>query len=258
MSAIIVNADDYGYSFDMNRAIAESFHRGLCSTASVMASMPAFEAACEAADREGFRDRLGVHFVLTEGEPLTQSMRKCPRFCDATGRFRLTRKERVWRLDSSETAALAEELRAQIVRCRRFGLPLPHADSHQHVHEEWGILPVVMRVCHEEGISQIRVARNCGKSTGLVRTLYRAGVNHILRRQGMARTDLFGSLADFQALLRARPGVCNDHSVEVMIHPRCSADGRMLDRTPPEVSLSLLEQWPLDRLSAKAARSGHL
>ncbi len=229
---LLVNADDFGYSEEANRAIAECFARGYCSSTSIMANMPAFEAACEIAYRDGLVDRVGVHLVLTEGEPLTHRIRSCPRFCDQSGPFRLTRKERVWRLSTSEKAAVAEELRAQIAQCRRFGLPPTHADSHQHVHEEWGILPVVMRVCEDEGITQLRIARNCGKPTGLARSLYRSIVNHRLWRRGLARTEVFGSLADFRALLQARPDACNHHSVEVMIHPRHAPDASLVDTTP--------------------------
>lgn len=230
---LIVNADDFGYSESVNRAVAECFLRGYCTSTTIMANMPAFDAACEMAHRERFADRVGVHLVLTEGEPLTDRIRKCSRFCGPDGRFRLTRKERVWRLSAAEKAAVAEELRAQIARCRQHGLPLSHADSHHHIHEEWGILLIVMRVCQEEAIARIRIARNCGKSTGLSRRLYRNVANWILRRRVLARTDLFGSLADYRCLLESRLDVCDRRSVEVMIHPRYASDGSLVDTTSP-------------------------
>jgi len=236
---LIVNADDFGYSESINRAIAECFARGYCSSTSIMANMPAFEAACEMARRQGFAAHVGVHLVLTEGEPLSAPMRRCERFCGPDGRFCLTRKERVWRLSPSEKAAVAKELRAQIARCRRHGLSLSHADSHQHVHEEWGILAVVIRVCREEAIPRIRIARNCGKSTGLARSFYRSLINRTLRRRGLARTDRFGSLADVEALLARHPAASRGRSVEVMIHSQYSAEGVLVERTPPSRVASL-------------------
>jgi predicted glycoside hydrolase/deacetylase ChbG (UPF0249 family) len=230
---LIVNADDFGYSESVNRAIAECFARGYCTSTTIMANMPGFEAACEMAREQGFAAHVGVHFVLTQGEPLTSAIRHCPRFCGPDGRFRLTRKERVWRLNALETSAVAEELRAQVARCRQHGLPLSHADSHQHVHEEWGILPVVMRVCQEEGICRIRIARNCGQSTGALRTSYRSLVNHRLRRAGLARSDLFGSLADFLTVRQSSPNLLTRRRMEVMIHPRYAPGGSIADHTPP-------------------------
>ena len=230
---LIVNADDFGYSESINLAIAECFARGYCSSTSIMANMPAFEAACEMAREQGFAAHVGVHLVLTAGEPVSAPIRRCERLCGPDGRLCLTRKERVWRLSVSEKAALGKEFRAQIARCRQRGLPLSHADSHQHVHEEWGILPVVMRACQQEGIRRIRIARNCGNSTGRARSFYRSLINRRLRRGGLACTDRFGSLADFRMLLRSRPNICSDHSVEVMIHPQFSEDGHLVDCTPP-------------------------
>ena len=236
---LIVNADDFGYSDEINGAIAECFARGYCASTSIMANMPGFEAACAIAHRDGLLDRVGVHLVLTEGEPLTQPIRQCPRFCDSSGRFCLTRKQRVWRLSKSEKAAVAEELQAQVTRCRTFGLPLAHADTHQHVHEEWGILPVVIDVCQREGIRQIRIARNCGTSSGPARTLYRRLVNHAIQRSGLMRTDLFGSWQDFRVVARTSPGMLIDHSIEIMIHPRYSAQRDILDETPPHPPVCL-------------------
>ncbi len=232
---LIVNADDFGYSESVNAAIAECFSRNLCTSTTIMANMPAFEAACQLAQRQGFADRVGVHLVLTEGEPLTNAIRKCPRFCGPDGRFRLTRKQRVWRLSRQEKSAVIEELRAQIARCREHELALTHADSHNHVHEEWGILSAVICVCQQVGIRQVRITRNIGPSTGRWKLLYRQLVNNRLRRAGLARTELFGSHVDMDFLLQSSRDALARHSVEVMIHPRYSADGSLLDVMPGDV-----------------------
>ena len=60
----------------------------------------------------------------------------------------------MWRLSNSEAADVAEEFRTQISQCRAGGLPLSHADSHHHMHEEWGILSIAMRVCREMEIPE--------------------------------------------------------------------------------------------------------
>lgn len=230
---IIVNADDFGYSVGVNSAILAAFDAGCCTSATIMANMPGFDAACELALARRFADRVGIHFVLTEGHPLTVPIRRCERFCSGDGRFCLTRKRRLWRLSRPEKTAVADELRAQIVRCRRHGLPLPHADSHNHVHEEWGILSLMIRVCQEEGIRYIRIARNCGESTGRGRSFYRYLINRRLRQHGLARTDWFGSMTDVRRLFRTATDIDNERSVEIMIHPQLSENGRLLDNTPP-------------------------
>ena len=69
---MIVIADDFGLSEEVNAAIVEAFDRGLLTGASIIANMPAFEEACELAAEHGFQDRVGTHLNLTEGTPLTE------------------------------------------------------------------------------------------------------------------------------------------------------------------------------------------
>lgn len=43
---IIVNADDFGMSSQINHAIVEAFQKNLISSTTMMANMPAFDEAC--------------------------------------------------------------------------------------------------------------------------------------------------------------------------------------------------------------------
>lgn len=230
---ILINADDFGYSEAINRAIVESVSRGYCSSTTLMANMPDFEPACEAAHERRFADRVGLHMVLTEGTPLTDRLRACPRFCDEHGQFRLTRRTRVLRLATSEKRALADEMRAQIRRCRRHHLPLTHADSHNHVHEEWAIAAVLIAVSREEGIPAIRPARNCGPPTARAKRMYRNILNRRIRRAGLARTEYFGSYSDALHLMAHSKGLLPG-SAEIMIHPGYDEHGCLIDRIDGE------------------------
>lgn len=40
---LIINADDFGISNDVNRAILQSFQEGLISSATIMTNMPGFQ-----------------------------------------------------------------------------------------------------------------------------------------------------------------------------------------------------------------------
>ena len=90
---MIVNADDFGLSPRVNQAIVRAFDEGLISSTTVMANMPAFAEASAIARDRGLLDHVGAHLVLTEGDPLTDTMRRCGRFCDADGRFTFWRQE---------------------------------------------------------------------------------------------------------------------------------------------------------------------
>ncbi|MBM4042274.1 MAG: ChbG/HpnK family deacetylase [Planctomycetes bacterium] len=227
---MIVNADDFGLDGNVNRAILESFERGYCTHTTVMPNMPGFDEACGLARERGLAGRVGIHFVLSDGPALTDGIRRCPRFCGEDGVFVLKKRPHVWRLSGAEAAALRQELKAQVAACRRHGIPISHADSHEHMHEEWAIASVVIRLCVEEGIPHVRIARNCGPRRSLSTWAYRTLVNLRLRRAGLAWTNYFGSPEDYRHLLERKGLTPETQAVEVMVHPTYDAAGALVDR----------------------------
>ena len=89
---IVVNADDFGMSRQTNEAILQAFEKGLISSTTIMANMPAFEEACQLARQHHLQRRIGLHLNVTEGKPLTADIADCPRFCDAGGCWRPRRR----------------------------------------------------------------------------------------------------------------------------------------------------------------------
>ena len=77
---IIINADDFGYSISINKAILEAFKNNIISTTTLLANMPGFDDACEIAQRENLTDKIGIHFNLSEGEPLTEPIKRIRKF----------------------------------------------------------------------------------------------------------------------------------------------------------------------------------
>ena len=127
-----------------------------------------------------------------------------PRFCDQFGIFHLERRVRVFWLSGAEREALAAEVSAQILRLRAQGLKITHLDSHKNLHEEWGIAAIIVPLVKQAGIPGLRLARNIGRQTSFLKTLYRNTLNKYLRRQGLGRTHYFGSLQDY-ANARTQP-----------------------------------------------------
>ena len=157
---IIINADDFGLSDSVNRAIAAAFSDRLISDTTMLANGKAFDGAITLANEEGFLDKIGIHFNLTEGEPLTEEIKKCPSFCE-NGVFH-GKIDRLKPLSRTEKSALYTELSAQVQKIRSAGLNIDHADSHHHIHTAVFIAPIVFRVCRENGITKIRLHRNIG------------------------------------------------------------------------------------------------
>ena len=228
---MIINGDDFGYNSEINRAIIESFESGYCSSTTIMPNMAGFEEACQLVHERKLQNHTGIHFVFTEGSPLTDDIRKCNRFCNQAGLFSLSRKNRVFHLTVLEKTSLANELRAQINRCRKNGIYITHADSHKHAHEEWAIASIVIKICHEEGIPYLRLTRNCGRWRTRSNRIYRHILNFRLRKAGLARTQYFGSVQDCKYLFDKKGLTDKTGSIEVMIHPEYDVNGVLVDMT---------------------------
>lgn len=226
---VLVNADDFGLSSNVNSAIVHGFTAHLIDTCSIMANGPAFEEACEAAHVSGFAARIGLHFVLDWGAPLTEELRREARFCGPDGRMHSRRRGRLIRLSYSEQRAVAAELCAQVARCRSHGLPLTHLDSHHHIHEELGIIGVLLTALREQGIRSVRLMQNLRRARTLIRRMYTYAFNTALKRQRIARTEYFGSVNDYLSYIVLRGAPPPKATVELMVHPTIGAGGAIVD-----------------------------
>jgi predicted glycoside hydrolase/deacetylase ChbG (UPF0249 family) len=234
--AMIINADDFGYSSSVNTAILQSFDEGLVSSTTVMANMPAFGEACALAHERDLLSHVGAHIVLTEGQPLTEQILRCRRFCDPDGYFSRRGGKAFW-LTRAERNAVALEVRAQIERCRNQGLPLTHLDSHHHSHNEPAIGRIVALAAREFSVAHVRIARNCGPGIDLPRRVYKGYLNRHLESLGLAKTRYFGVVDDYLYLKRNGASSAELRDFEVMAHPVFDARGVLVDGLFPEFSL---------------------
>jgi hopanoid biosynthesis associated protein HpnK len=150
---LIINADDFGLTPGVNRAILDAHGSGVVSSATMMANGPAVEDAIRLARRaEGLS--LGCHVVLIDGQPVlppnqiqTLTVRNgAPRFRERWLDF-FTAAMR-GQISSDEIAA---EGTAQITKLQAASLQLSHFDTHKHTH----VLPVIARPL-------LRAAKACG------------------------------------------------------------------------------------------------
>jgi len=229
---LIINADDYGLNPNTTKATLAAFDLGLCSSATIVPNGSDFAKASELAHAHGFADRIGIHLNIIEGIPLTAPIRKLPRFCDAEGVFHgrlLTHHGLFPGLNISEQTALAEELRAQIKKCRVAGLNLSHADSHHHAHTRWEVWQVMGPILKEQGIHKVRLTRNCGPGLTVSKRIYKTFFNYHLRRTGFITTDYFGSVDEVLHLYSVNPVLAARSSIEAMVHPLFNAENHLID-----------------------------
>ncbi|WP_053150818.1 ChbG/HpnK family deacetylase [Pseudomonas sp. P97.38] len=210
---VIVNADDFGLCSRENRIIVGAFEAGLISSATIMANMPGFEEACVMSRQPRLKGRIGLHFNLSHGQPLSQAIKSRRAFCDAHGQFNFNLSRYCLRLGSKDLAAIEQELKAQWQRCLDHGLHPSHLDSHQHVHNIWPIGELVARFATQQGVS-IRLARNIGTNLNVAKRIFKTLFNRRLRRLCAATADYVCTPADLQHAAAPDYGV-----LEVIAHP---------------------------------------
>ncbi|HEX7649606.1 MAG TPA: ChbG/HpnK family deacetylase [Noviherbaspirillum sp.] len=237
---LIINADDFGYSESVNHAIATSFEQGLISSTTIMANAPAFVHACELAKRKGFADKIGIHLNLTEGKPLTEGIKQSRIFCDESGNFSFKRFKHYW-LPSNEIALLRQEIAQQILRCRKHGIHLTHADSHHHVHTELFISLAVARELRRFGIPYLRLTDNV-RPASLFRKTYKANLNFLIALHGLKGSHYFCDLNDI-AGMKQQCGA-DDVVVELMVHPAFADNGSLIDAEMKEPLQPALRRVP--------------
>jgi predicted glycoside hydrolase/deacetylase ChbG (UPF0249 family) len=253
---IIVNADDLGYSTDINKAIIHSFESRLVARTSLLVNMPGFEDAVRLVHAHPFLlGKVGLHLNLTEGHSLSSRIRSCKPFCDDLGRFIYQRQESRFFLPGQVQEIVYEEMRAQMEKAIRAGIRPTHLDSHHHVHTEWAIMKLMIRLAREYGIRNIRLTRNMGKVQGYSKLLYKGLFNTYLKHTtGIDCTDYFGDIDDLRSFMGKNP--LKGKSFEIMVHPSLDEKQELvdLDGNPLEEKLEILAD---DKKLTSPARDRH-
>jgi predicted glycoside hydrolase/deacetylase ChbG (UPF0249 family) len=238
MSRLIVNADDFGFTRGINRAIGELAQAGGVTSTTLMAN------AAEAPDAIAIKKtihRLGVgcHLVLVDGTPISEPASVASLLEPGTNRLYGTLGSFLAAMFRGriQNDHLVTEATAQIRRARGLGIEPTHVDTHKHTHMFPQVLDAVLKAMHAEGM---RVLRNpfepywavaASAKAGAVRKLevttlarlYRKQFLQSVRSNGIVTTDgaigvaATGSLdcKTLQRLLRAMP----EGTWELVCHP---------------------------------------
>lgn len=157
MTRLIVNADDFGLTSGVNRAILELHRSGVLTSATLMARAAATEEAIDIA-RATPSLGAGCHVVLVDGEP-AQTAASLPTLTGSTtGRFHRTLGAFLKRLLAGgiDPAEIESEARVQIQSLQARGVRLTHIDTHKHTHMFPRVLRPVLRAARECGIRAVR------------------------------------------------------------------------------------------------------
>jgi len=156
MKELILNADDFGLTRGVNEGILRAHREGILTSATLMASSPAFDDAVERAKATPTL-AVGCHLVLVGGTAVS-APEEISSLVDADGKFPRTLPQLVAKLSSGSVRSgdIETELRAQIGKIRGAGIEPTHVDTHKHTHVHPLVMNALGKVLNELGLTRVR------------------------------------------------------------------------------------------------------
>jgi chitin disaccharide deacetylase len=251
---LIVNADDFGFTAGINRAIVEAHTRGIVTSSTLMVKGPAFDDAVRLAKTVPHLS-VGCHIVLIDGEPVVDPG-KLPSLTSpkTAGRFRdglksFATRALMGRLNRDE---IKLEVSAQIHKLQLAGMEISHVDTHKHTHLFPAVLRPLLDAARECGIRAVRNPFGPGRPLRSAELLRRPSIwsryaevrilrtlagkfRDAVKAKGFATPDgtlgivVTGALDE--KLFRAIAAIIPEGSWEFVCHPGYNADDLKSART---------------------------
>lgn len=157
MTKIIVTGDDFGLAEPINVAIEQAHRQGILTCASLMVGGPSSADAVDRATRLPSL-KVGLHLVLVEGKAVLPPA-AIPDLVDTRGEFstELVGAGINFFFRPGIRRQLEDEIRAQFAAFQKTGLPMDHANAHNHMHLHPTILSLIMKVGQDFGLRAIRL-----------------------------------------------------------------------------------------------------
>jgi hopanoid biosynthesis associated protein HpnK len=247
---LIINADDFGLSSGVNRAVEQAWKEGILTQTSLMPGGEAFDEAVEIAHRNP-RLQVGLHLTLVQGRPVLEP-EKIPGLVGADGCFPDNPVLVGMKLffDPTVRLQLRNEIEAQILKIKATGIPLSHIDGHLNIQMHptvFSILAGLMaryditsfRTTKERLFQNLRLDRSrlVGKSVEhiIFGTLARYAESAVSNQEITTAVEVKGVLNSGQMTenyLLATIENLQQGSSEIYFHPGCLPDTEISRRMP--------------------------
>ncbi len=229
-SAIIINADDFGFNSSVNKAIIESFNNELINSTTLLPNMPGFDEAVELAHKHNIIAKIGIHLTLTEGQPVTSDMLIKGYFNDRYNCDLAMFKRRLFFLAKKRKELIYNEFAAQIMKVRNAGIQITHIDTHHHIHEVLSITRIILTLLKSYNIPSMRILNNLNRSTKIYKSSYRIMINKLIKFHSLNYSDFFGNQLEAIWQLEQDPRLFERKKLEIMVHPDYNQCGIIIDR----------------------------
>ncbi|HEV2134037.1 MAG TPA: ChbG/HpnK family deacetylase [Terracidiphilus sp.] len=237
MRRLIINADDFGLTAGVNRAVAELNAAGLLPSTTLMARARATDEAIAMALTAPSLG-VGCHVVLVDGEPVLPAEKVASLVDPRTGRLYQALGTFLWRLFTGRlrAAEIEAEAAAQIAALQNRGLRLTHFDTHKHTHMFPLVLKPLLRAAHDAGISAVRNpfepvwamratprAPLARRGEEMVLRFFEPALRRIIAKEGFATTDgtiaIVGTGSLDASMVRSLLSQLPEGTWELVTHP---------------------------------------
>lgn len=151
---LIVNADDFGESLEVNKGIIEAHRNGIVTSTSLLTNMPAFEHALTCIKDAPTLD-VGIHLNVHRGIPITTCT-----YLTRNGEFLSNSLSLLFRSYINKRCAKKEifqEFEAQIKKALSAGVRISHLDTDKHLHTLPFIFDIVLTLAERYNIPTVRL-----------------------------------------------------------------------------------------------------
>ncbi|MBI5242605.1 MAG: ChbG/HpnK family deacetylase [Elusimicrobia bacterium] len=153
---LILTADDFGCSREVNEGVLQACRGGVLRHASLMVGEDSAEEAARRSKSECPALSVGLHLVLAQGRAVSPRSADAlapggvfpagPALCGLRYFFR-----------GELAGALENEMRAQFERFLSFGLSPSHVDGHANIHAHPVVFPMLLRLAREYAFKRVRL-----------------------------------------------------------------------------------------------------
>lgn len=186
---LIVNADDFGLSKEVNEGIIDSFSHGCVTSTSLMTDRSAFDDAVEKI-RENPSLDVGIHLDLIKG--------KAGKSLPSLLAQRLFRKEALRK-------KIYSEFENQIKKALAYDINVTHLDTEKHLHIFPFILEIVLDLARKYNINNIRLPFETITSLRAISLrqlskiffsyLFYKKASGLIKKSGLSHPDFFYGIA---------------------------------------------------------------
>ncbi|RWY48121.1 carbohydrate deacetylase [Mucilaginibacter gilvus] len=230
---VFANADDFGYSASVNKAILFCFENEYINSATLLTNTPGFEEAVQITRDNQCVKNIGIHINLAEGKPLTNLGEA---FLNADGCFSLQKTGKASGFfTKAEKLALVKEISAQINKGLSQGIAITHIDSHYHLHTLPGLFNLFLHAAGQFKL-KMRLAQTYREGSYL-KFWYRQYINSRITARKLNYSDRFESVNHFLSRGLFYNG---EQKTEVMLHPDFDPAGTLTDHFDAETMVSWL------------------